>query len=154
LHDELERTLPGIDLHPIGLTPEASEVLGTSMDAADIPVVLAESSVIIGPWVISVAGAAGSAIDAEVARAVNDSPARKLLIPIQRDGWEWVGVDSMDTKDIIQQAVQAMKQISAGEEVRQGRLSAGVIIGIVFGVLVMLITFALPLLLLLEGEPF
>jgi hypothetical protein len=154
LHDELERALPGIDLHPIGLTPEASEVLGTSMDAADIPVVLAESSVIIGPWVISVAGAAGSAIDAEVARAVNDSPARKLLIPIQRDGWEWVGVDSMDTKDIIQQAVQAMKQISAGEEVRQGRLSAGVIIGIVFGVLVMLITFALPLLLLLEGEPF
>jgi hypothetical protein len=154
LHDELQRALPGIQVYPIGLTPEARQVLGTSMDATDMPAVLSESSVIIGPWVISVPGAADGTVDAEIARAVNDSPARKLLIPVQRAGWEWVGVDSLDTKDIIRQAVEAMKQIATGEHVKQGRLSAGAIIGIVFGVLVMLITFALPLLFLLEGELF
>jgi hypothetical protein len=152
--DELERALPGIQVHPMGLTPEARELLGTRMDAADMPAVLAESSVIIGPWLISVAGAAGGAVDAEIARAVNDSPARKLLIPIQRAGWEWVGVDRLDTNDIIREAVQAIKQIATGEQVKGGRLSAGAKLGIVFGVLVMLITFALPLLFLLAGDVF
>jgi hypothetical protein len=155
LLDELRRALPGIDLYPIGLTPEASEALGTSADPAGVPGVLAESGVIIGPWIVSVAGAAGGAVDAEIARAVNDSPARKLLIPIQGEGWEWVGVDSLKIKDIVRQAVQAMKEIAAGEKVVQGqRLSAGAIIAIVFGVLFMLITFALPLRFFLQGGVF
>jgi hypothetical protein len=153
LVDELGRALPGIDLHAFGLTPEASEVLGTSVDAADVPAALAESAVIIGPWVISVAGGAGGAVDAEIARAVNDSPARKLLIPVPGDGWEWVGVDSLKSKEIVRQAVQSVRQIVAGEAVKQARrMSAGAIAGLIFGVLFMLIAFVLPLLWLLAGE--
>jgi hypothetical protein len=57
LLDELGKELPDLTVHPIGLSQEAAEVMGGSPDDSDLPVTLAESDVIVGPWDIVAAGA-------------------------------------------------------------------------------------------------
>jgi hypothetical protein len=155
LLDGLRRDLPGLDLQPLGLTPEASVALGASVDPSGIPAVLAASDLIIGPWTVAVTGAAGGAVSAEIAEAVVASPAHKVLIPAQAEGWHWAGLGDLRTKDAIRHAVRAVKQVAAGEEVKVGHgLSAGAIVGIAFGALVLLLVIAIPLLSFLAGRLF
>jgi hypothetical protein len=150
LLDELQRELPGVNWQPLGLTAEASAALGTDVAPADIPAALTASDLIVGPWTVAVAGGAGSAVSTEIAHAVVASPAHKVLIPTQAKGWNWVGLGDLKTKDAVRQAVRAVKQVAAGQEVKASRgLSAGAIVGIVFGALVLLVAIAIPLLNLL-----
>jgi hypothetical protein len=82
-----------------------------------------------------------------VAQAVRSSPAQKLLAPLQTAGWHWVGVEAEDQEAMIEQTVQAIKQIAAGEPVRPSRpLSLGAVAGIVVAVLLGLILLGIPLL--------
>jgi hypothetical protein len=134
--DELRRELPGLDLQPLGLTPEAAGALGTSLGPADIPAAIAASGLIVGPWTMAVAG---PDVSAEIAQAVAASQAHKVLIPAQAAGWHWVGLADLKTRDAVRQAVRAVKQVAAGEEVKAGRgLSAGATVAIVIGALVLL----------------
>ena len=154
LLDELRRELPGLDLLPLGLTPEASAALGTTVDPSGIPAALAASDLIVGPWTAAVGGpwtaaVGGPAAGAEIARAVATSPATKVLIPVQVADWHWAGLGDLKTRDAVRHAVRAVGQAAAGEEVRAVRgLSAGAVVGIVFGALVLLLTVAIPLLFL------
>ncbi len=146
LLDELRRELPGLDLQPLGLTPEAATALSTRVAADDMPALVAQSDLVVGPWIVAVAGGAGGAVSAELAQAVIANPAHKLLIPTHVEGWDWAGVGELKTRDAARQAVRAVKQITSGEEVKLGRgLSAGAIVGIVFGALILLIVLAIPL---------
>jgi hypothetical protein len=150
LLDELQRELAGVNWQPLGLTAEASAALGTDVASADIPAALAASDLIVGPWTVAVAGAASGAVSTEIAHAVVASPAHKVLIPTQTEGWNWVGLGDLKTKDAVRQAVRAVKQVATGEEVKAGRgLSAGAIVGIVFGALVLLVAIGVPLFALL-----
>jgi hypothetical protein len=75
-----------------------------------------------------------------LASAVIGSPARKLLIPIWKEGWDWAGLDRFNTKATVDHTVRAIRQIVEGEEVKIARpMSAGAIVGIVIGVLFFLI---------------
>jgi hypothetical protein len=146
LLDELQRELPGVNWQPLGLTAEASAALGTDVASVDIPAALAASDLIVGPWTAAVAGAASGAVSTEIAQAVVDSPAHKVLIPTQVEGWNWVGLGDLKPKDAVRQAVRAVKQVAAGDKVKAGRgLSAGAIVGIVFGALVLLVAIGIPL---------
>ncbi len=134
--DGLRRELPGLTLDSIGLTPSAAETMGGTQD--NIAELLANAGLIVGPWNITVSSSVGGAVVA--------SPARKLLAPIRVGGWDWAGVDRWNDVAMAGQAVLAVKQIAAGEEVKPVRLGAGAILGIVIAVLVLMILFAIPVL--------
>jgi hypothetical protein len=83
-------------------------------------------------------GGRGTATD-DISGAVVASPARKLLIPLRAEGWDWAGVDWWDSEALVRQTVRAVKQIVEGEEIKPIRpLSAIAIIGTIIGVLFLL----------------
>jgi hypothetical protein len=149
LVDRLTSELPGVNVQALGLTPAAAEALGTDADQVDADSLLATSDLIVGPWTIAVAGAAGGAIRPLIARAVAASQARKLLVPVSEEGWDWAGIDRPRTRDITRDAIKAVNQIGAGQEVKlTRRLGAGAVAGIVVGAFFMLVLFGLPLIFL------
>jgi hypothetical protein len=151
LLDELRRQLPAVSLQPLGLTPAAAGAMGAGAALPDVPALLAQSDLIVGPWTIAVAGAAGGAVTASFASAVTASPAHKLLVPLAQEGWEWVGVDPVKTKGVVRKAVRAVRQLASGEGVQPAqRLDAGAIAAIVVGALVMLAFFVMPLVFFFE----
>ncbi len=146
---QLRREWPGLNVMPIGLTAAAAEAMGADR-AADSPhAQLHEAALIVGPWQIAVAGAAGGAVSAELANAVVASAARKLLVPAHADGWDWVGADGGDESALVQQTARAIKQVIEGEEVRAARSSAvNVVIGLFFAFMLLCVLLQLiPLLL-------
>ncbi|HLB50475.1 MAG TPA: DUF5671 domain-containing protein [Anaerolineales bacterium] len=154
--DGLRRELPGLSLDPIGLTPAAAETMGMDSAIGNQPLAitnhLADAGLIVGLWNIAIAGGASGAVTAEVAGVIVSSPARKLLVPMRTDGWEWAGVDRWNAEAIVRQTVRAVKQMAEGEEVKPVRpLGAGAIIGIIIGVIVLLILSAIPVLIFFSG---
>jgi len=147
LVDELKRGMPDFTLKPIILKSEAlsGEDKGAGQNAAIAE--LTEAGLIVGPWVITVPGGGDGAVAADIAHAVAASSARKLLVPVQVEGWDWAGVKRYKADDLLRQTVQAIKQIAAGEMVKVLRpMGAGTIIAIVIGVFFLLILLAIPLL--------
>jgi hypothetical protein len=131
LLDELKRELPGARLQSLGLTPEAASAMGAGAEPADAAGLLAESEIIVGPWTIAASGAAGGA-----AGAIAASPARKLLIPVEQEGWEWAGVEDTSRRKLAEQAVGAIRRMVAGEKAKRSwPLSGGVTVVIVILVL-------------------
>jgi hypothetical protein len=142
LLDELQRELPGLTFAPIGLTEAAAEAMGVSTTQNTLSTQLAEAGLIVGPWSVALADGPGSA---EITRAINSSPALKLLVPFRVEGWEWAGVDRWSAEALVQQTVHAVKQIAAGEAVKPAHsLGAGAIISIIIGVLILLFLLILP----------
>jgi hypothetical protein len=141
--DELEREIPGISLDPIILTPEATGEADTDADQEAIVTQLTEAGLIVGSWMIA---SAGDSVSNKIAEAVISSPARKLLVPLRSEGWEWAGVDRWDHEAIVRQAVFAVKQVLAGEAVKAHRpMGACAIIGIIISVLFLLTLLVIPL---------
>ncbi len=141
--DQLKRDFPDISLDPIVLAAGLAGKAGKGADEKETATRLREAGLIVGPWVIA---AAGGVVNDKIAAAVVSSPARKLLIPIHAQGWDWAGVDRRDTNAIVMQTVHAVKQVLAGEEVRSHRpLGVGAIIAIVAGVVLLLILLGGPL---------
>lgn len=138
----LQRELPGLSLAPIGLTAAAAAAMGVEQ-TQDWSALLTAAGWVIAPWTIAVAK---EETGATLAAALVASPARKLLFPLPMEGWEWVGVEQWGSQALARQIVQAVKQIAAGEEVRPARpLSAGAIIGIIFGILALLFLLTIPI---------
>jgi uncharacterized protein DUF5671/uncharacterized protein DUF3842 len=133
--EALKKEMPALELEPI-LLPAAG---AAAHDTEDIAARLARAALIVGPWTIGVPGGGEGAAPPDVARAVANSAARKLLIPTRPEGWEWAGVDRWDAADLVDQTVRAIKQIADGEETKPVRpMNAGTIISIVIGVLFLL----------------
>jgi len=147
LVNELRREMPDFTLEPIVLNSEAQagEGTGEGRDAAIAE--LTKAGLIVGPWAITVPGGGEGTVTADIAHAVATSSARKLLVPVQVEGWDWAGVDRWKADDLLRQTVHAIKQIAAGETVKVLRpLGAGAIIAIIIGVFFLLILLAIPLL--------
>jgi hypothetical protein len=145
LLDGIQREYPELTLDPIALTAEGRR----KMDAKDgkIPERLAGAGLIAGPFTIAIAGEADGAVTAPIAAAVIKSPARKLLIPVRTESWEWAGLDRWNSGAASEQALRAVKQMLEGDEVKAVRpMSAGAVIGIVIGVIFLLLMIAIPLL--------
>jgi hypothetical protein len=134
-------------LECILLRAKEANTEGMETDLEAIIGQLAQADIIVGPWVIAVACGAAGAVDPIFAQAVVSSSARKFLIPIDSEGWNWAGVERWNSEAMIRQTVRATKQMATGELVRLHHpLGVGAIIGIVIGVLVLLSLFSVPLL--------
>ncbi len=150
--DSLRRELPGVVLHPIELSLGGAAIRvadpAVAAGQADIAGRLAAADVIVGPWEVAVAGGALGRVGADIAAACAASPALKLLVPVGVKGWEWIGVEDGEDADLVGQTVRAVKQFSEGEPVTPARpLSAGAVVGIIAGGLVLLILIGIPVLL-------
>lgn len=139
----LQQAFPDLALTPVGLTPAAAQVMGANV-ALPITTLLAEVGVIVGSWAIVVP--AGDVSEA-VASAIAASPAQKVLIPMRAEGWEWVGVERWGVDAVVQQTVQAIKQLAVGEAVQPVHsLSAAGVVGIIIGAVLVLVMLAVPVL--------
>jgi hypothetical protein len=146
LIDKLRQAVPSLPIRPIGLTETAAEAMGMTVDRAQAVAQLAQSELIVGPWVMAVAGGAEGTVDREIANAIIESPARKLLAPVEITGWDWAGVDRWKTETIVNQAVRAVKQMAEGKMIAPSRrLGTAAIVGIVIGVGFLLAFLAFPL---------
>jgi len=144
--DELKREIPDVTPKLINLNPEFVEGAEAGLSQGAITAQLNEAGLIVGPWVIAVSGGSKGAVSANIARAVTDSPARKLLVPLRIEGWEWAGVEPWETETLVRHTVRAVKQIATGEVVKPARpMSLGTVIGIIIGVLFLLSLLAIPL---------
>lgn len=130
VYRRLHQEEPDLNFELIVLSADAQEE--ASMLA--IPAKLNAAGLIIGPWSIAVHG---GTVSAEVAWAVVNSPARKILIPAHIDGWDWVGIDKWNVDKLTQNAVRSVKQWIDGEEIKPPRgIGGGILKGI--GILVVL----------------
>lgn len=131
----LRRELPGLSLTPVGLTAAAAAAMGVEQ-TQDWSALLSEAGLVIAPWTASVAR---TETDAAIASALIASPMSKLLFPLPVEGWEWAGVERWSREALARQIVHAVKQITAGEEVKPARPPSGaVILGIFIGIWVIL----------------
>lgn len=139
----LQRELPE-------LTPQLV-VVGPEVDEAQLAA-LREADVIAGPWLITTPGGAGGTVSEAVAQAVNQSAARKLLVPVRDSGWEWAGVDRWTDEALVGQTVYALRRMVQGDEVAPERpLGVGAIVAIAIGVVVLLGLLGIPVFFLLQG---
>jgi hypothetical protein len=152
LVEQLKQQVPSAQIQPIGLTPAAAAVMNGASAEKSTDTILAEAEVIVGPWNMAVAGAAGGQISESIAHGIAKSPARKILIPVRDEGWEWTGVERWKSDNIVKEATTAVKQMAIGQEVRRGRRNVVLTIAIVLIVLCILSS-VLPMLfdLLLYG---
>ncbi len=132
---ELQREFPGLAIDLIDLSPPTE----------DAPKRLAQAGLIVGSWTIAVA----SLVSAEIANAVCTSPARKLLVPAELPGWEWVNADQAKPDARVQQTVRAVKQIIEGEHSSSARANVAIIVGVTL--LICILLQVIPALLLLIG---
>lgn len=117
----LQQALPFATIQAVGFPGEIANEQAPEA-------ILAEAELIISPWPM------GQDEDL-FATAVSHSPARKLLIPLRQEGWEWVGVEPQNLDDIISETVEASRQIAVGGSVTKSRpRSIGTVLSIIGGV--------------------
>ena len=110
---------------------------------------LENAGMIVGPWFMALDRRTS---DADIAHALVNSPARKIMIPVPMSGWDWAGVDAWNTEELMQQTVRAVRQWAGDEEIKAVRpMTIGGIIGTVVGVLILLILLAIPVLVYFTG---
>ena len=137
--DELGREIPDVTPNLIILNSEVIEGAEAGASQEVIATQLSEAGLIVGPWVIAIPGGDGGALSASIAQAIVESPARKLLVPLRIEGWEWAGVERWETETLVRQTVHAIKQMATGKVVEPARpMSAGKVIGTIIGVLILL----------------
>jgi hypothetical protein len=142
----LEKETPGLLLNAIQLrepvpllTPEEA-----AQDDAELAACLEQSEVVLVPW--------PALLDSGVGSILAASPVRKLLLPFQHPGWDFVGFQPPDQAALVKQASQAIKQMMAGEAVQPHRpLGVGAIVGIVL-LVIFLLTTLVPLIAALVVE--
>jgi hypothetical protein len=140
LLDRLRQELPQLTCQPIGLTAAAAATMGTEVTTAPASL-LSEVDIIVGPWTMAWAGEAGNS--QEVAAALAQSQARKLLLPVRPEGWEWVGVEPWQQDDLIRQTVQSLRQMIRGQALEPGRRPN--LVAIIVAVIAGLILFGIAL---------
>lgn len=134
---QLQRDEPDLNFETIFLPPENNEAKNAAIAK------LNGAGMIVGPWFIAVEG---GSVDSQIAKAVAQSPARKILIPVNKNGWDWAGVDRWNTEALIQQTARAVKQWIDGDEVKAVHpMTVGGIIATVIGVFLLLLLLLIPL---------
>ncbi len=126
----LQHDLPGIQIRPIGLTPEAMATMSApplTNGRAD----LETARYIIGSWETLTA--------TEVETAVAASPALKLVVPTAAQHWVWAGIRQRSTDYYARQAARGVKQSLEGEEISPGReIDLSTVVAVVIGLILFL----------------
>lgn len=128
----LQHEFPSMILDAIRLTATTP----ADPNQASIPTRLAQANLIVGPWAMAIPGGNNGIVTAEIARAITDNPAPKLLTPVRSAGWEWVGVDRWNHEALVQQTVHAVKQFVAGEAIQAVRPNMANLLAIVILVII------------------
>ena len=109
LLDKLQQEEPGINFDLISLPAKDQK------PAQAIQPQLSAAGVIVCPWSIAIES---GAVHPDIMKAVTGSSARKILIPVHIDGWDFAGVDQWSMEQLVQQTVYAVKQWAGGEEIK------------------------------------
>ncbi|MFC1975871.1 DUF5671 domain-containing protein [Chloroflexota bacterium] len=119
----LQNELPGIQLKPVALTPQAVEAMAGQPFSTDI---MNTANYVVGSWQALTA--------TEVAPAIEASPALKLAIPKPEQNWVWAGVKQRLPGYYAEQAVRGIKQSLEGETVTFGQeINPGIIVMMIMG---------------------
>jgi hypothetical protein len=138
LFERLKQEEPGLNFDLVLLPSKDGE---SNLEALTR---LGEAGVLVAPWSLAVEGAGAPA---EITRAVVNSKARKIMIPMRVEGWDLAGVDAWNTDGLMQQTVRAVRQWAGGEEIKAVRpMGIGGIIATAIGVLILLLLLIIPLL--------
>ncbi|TAK10790.1 MAG: hypothetical protein EPO32_14130 [Anaerolineae bacterium] len=105
LAEALKHEFNGLKPVALGLNPAAQDALGGQPKEGDAAALIKDAGLLIGTW------------DAMQNKAVQQSAARKLVLPIPAEGMDWAGQEARDQKAWVRLTVNAVKQILAGEEV-------------------------------------
>ena len=121
----LERTLPGVQLKPLGLTP-AAEAAMTGQPFS--PTAIESARYITGSWQSLSADA--------VEPAISDGSAMKFVVPLPQANWLWAGLKPQPLDTYAQQIARGIKQSIDGESVEfNAGLDAGTIIATGLGII-------------------
>jgi hypothetical protein len=127
----LEQDLPGLQLNPIGLTPEAIATMAAQPFSPATKQIIEMAHYIVGPWQPLVSG--------EAAQMVGGSTARKLVLPAPDRNWIWAGVKPHSMDYYARQAAIGVKQAIEGEEITPaGELDFSTVLAIIGGILLFL----------------
>ncbi len=144
--------LEGLPVAAVGLTRDARDRLGDSgeedagpaeaVSSRDALRAISEAKLLVLPWdTLEVGGDRP-----EIATAIAESEALKLLLPTRNADVEWAGVDRWSEDDLVDQVVSAVGQIAAGAEVEPSRpLGAGTTLLLGIGGFVLLLIIGVPL---------
>jgi hypothetical protein len=147
--DRLKTEIPGALLSIITLDQEGGDT-EVEVEKQGLLEKINNAKVIVGPWMMTVSGWGDGLVSDDIAQAIMKSPARKILIPLRADRWEWAGVEHLKKDILIRQIVRAVRQALGGEEVKLVKpLGAGAIIGIVIAAILILSLLSIPLIYLL-----
>ncbi|MEW5960657.1 MAG: DUF5671 domain-containing protein, partial [Chloroflexota bacterium] len=126
----LQHDLPGLQLKPVGLTPQASAAMAAEPVATARPVIEA-AHYIIGSWDALSRG--------ELAPAVAASPALKLAVPASQPNWIWAGVERRSMDYYARQAARNIKQAIEGADISPaGEINFTTVLAVIGGILLFL----------------
>jgi hypothetical protein len=129
---QLQHSLPGLQLKPVGLTPQAVTSMAAQPFSTAGRETVGMAHYIIGSW--------QSLSAAEVAPVVAASGATKLVVPVVQPTWAWAGVRPQPLEYYARQAALGVKQAIAGEEISPSReFDLGTIVIIIVGIFLFLI---------------
>jgi len=143
--DRLKTELPGISISTVTLPPQEKpeEVKKVRHEQLEM---LQKASIIVGPWMMAISGWNQDLVPNEIAQAVLNSPARKILLPARAEGWDWAGVEHWKEEWLVRQTIRAVGQVLEGEDIKPVKpLGIGAIIGIIIAAIIILSLLSIPL---------
>ena len=120
--EELKAALPQYQLIAIGINSIATSAMlkaGADLGATgENPVIYnsTDADIIIGPLGIIVANALMGEVTPNMAVAIGQSKAQKILIPINKCNNKVVGIQNLSFKEYIELAVEQVKEIIENKE--------------------------------------
>jgi hypothetical protein len=78
---------------------------------------------------------------------LNEYHGQRVLIPLEREGWHWLGQNEQRPQDLAREAASTLRQLAEGEAVRQTApgspwVIAGYVFGAIFGLVLLMILFS------------
>jgi hypothetical protein len=142
---ELQNKLPTVNVTPLALSKEAAETMDIDLEKQSPSETLAGAEVIIGPWTMALRREIDEAVFNSAIDDIASSKAHKLLIPISETGWDWIGVEPNKMETIVNEVLNAVKQIAVGEEVKQVRKLGPVAIALIVLVSLCILSSIVPM---------
>jgi hypothetical protein len=118
---ELEKKLPSVNVTPLALSMQAAHAMDIEPEKQSHTEIITSAEVIVGPWTMECKGKKDGAEFYPAIDEISLSKTHKLLIPISETGLDWIGVESYKMETIVNEVLNAVKQIAVGDEVKKGR---------------------------------
>ena len=122
LVSELKKALPELQLTAVGTNSLATAAMlkaGADRGATgenSVVVCTRDADIIVGPVGIVIADSLLGEITPKMAVAVGQSPAKKILLPVNKCNNIIIGVDGKSTSELIDDAIAKIRAISEGCE--------------------------------------